>query len=198
MEASDIFGKQGMRQLRQMQLPKAGRTVLDGLLDCIEYLDQSIRGVESKLRRVMKPDPRTEWLRTIPGVGRLTAYFLIAEIGEIERFPSPAKLVSYCGLAPSTRQSGSRTRHGSTKGAGNRLLKWVLVEASHTAVRRDSYFASVFHRFARKKGKGKAYVIVAHRMAKIVWKMLTERRPYIPKQKKTQVGSRGMLTGSGR
>jgi transposase len=152
--------------------------------------------VENRLHYLLEPDQLVEWLKTIPEVEKLTAYFLVAETGEVDRFRSPAKFVSYCGLCPTTHQSGAKTHHGPTRGGGRKLLKWALIEASHTAVRRDSYFAAVFHKLARKKGNSKAYVAVAHKMAKVVWKVLTERLPYIPKQKKTQVGSSVVLTVS--
>ena len=162
---------------------------MDDLLADIEFFNAQIRRVEKRLYRLLGPDPRVSWLMTMPGVGKLTTHFVLAEIGTIERFLSSSKLVSYCGLCPSTRISASVVRHGSTKGSGRALLKWSLVEAAHTAAPRDSYFAQFFHRVSRRRGKGKAYVAVARKMATIIWQMLQEKRPYIAKVKTSQVGS---------
>ncbi len=68
-------------------------------------------------------------------------------------------------------------------------MKWSLVEAAHTAVKRDSYFATIFHRLVRPKEKQKAYVAVARHMARIIWQMLMEHRPYQPKAKQARAGS---------
>ena len=186
---SDIFGREGIRQLRALEVPGPARWILDDLLADIEFFGEQIKGVERRLYGQLEPDKRVGLLMSMPGVGKLTAHFLLSEIGTIERFLSPSKLVSYCGLCPSSRRSASIVRYGSTKGNGRVLLKWALVESAHTAVRRDSYFARTFHRVARKRGKGKAYVAVARKMALVLWQMLREERTYIGKVRKTQVGS---------
>lgn len=189
LDQSDIFGAQGTRLLRELALPPVGQRVLDGFMDCIEFLNEKIAQHERHLAEALEPDPRVELLRSLPGVGRLTAYFLVAEIGEIGRFPSAKKLVSYCGLCPSTRGSGGKLWHGRTGPGGRSLLKWSLVEAAHTAVRRDSYFAKLFHRIEHKRSRQKAYVAVARKMAEMVWRMLVEQRPYEAKRQKSRVGS---------
>jgi transposase len=188
LEASDIFGKAGMDMLKTLELPRHARRVLDDLLDCIEYYNGEIKRTEAYLRETLEPDRRIPWLTSLPGVGKLTAYYLVAEIGDITRFLSPKKLVSYAGLCPTTRSSGGKTYHGPPRG-GRRLLKWVLVEAAHTAARRDSYFGSFFRRLKRKKGKQTAYVATARKMAQVIWHMLTEGRPYRPKTQQSQAGS---------
>ena len=194
LEATDIFGKKGVEHLRALELGSPADTVLENLLAFIEHTNGLIKKVDRKLASVLESDPRVDLLRSLPGVGKLTAYFLLGEIGTIDRFRSPAKLVSYCGLCPSTRQSASMVYHGSCRGSGRPLLKWALVEAAHTAVRRESYFATIFHREKRKGKNKKAYVAVARRMAQVIWAMLKEDRSYIPKVKKTRLGSVNRLT----
>jgi transposase len=189
LPVSDAFGVAGTRMLKELQLPRPVRLVLDRLLESIEFFNQKIQQSRDQLSGMLEPDQRVEWLSSTPGIGKLTAYYLVAEIGQIGRFPSPCKLASYAGLCPSTRQSGNKLWRGRTGPAGRRLIKWVLVEAAHTAVRRDSYFAQVFHRIERSKCKQKAYVAVARKMACIIWQMLSEGRPYQHRTKETQVGS---------
>jgi transposase len=193
VEATDIFGAKGMAALRALVLPEPAPGILRDILFHVRFLNGQIRRAERGLDRRLAPDERVEWLSTLPGVGRLTAYFLVAEIGTIERFVSPEKLASYCGLCPSTHQSAAHVHHGSTAGSGRRLLKWSLVEASHTAVRRDSYFAKSFHQVSKKRGKGtgngRAYVAVARKMAMIIWHLLKEQRPYEVRLSPSQVGS---------
>ena len=104
------------------------------------------------------------------------------------RFLSAKKLVSYSGLCPTTRASGGKVRHGPPRG-GRKLIRWALIEAAHTAVRKDPYFAAVFHRLAHKKCKQVAYVAVARKMAQIIWHLLSEKRMYEPRKKQSQVGS---------
>ena len=89
------------------------------------------------------------------GIGLLTAYTIIAEVGEIGRFRSENAFSSYCGLVLSTRQSADKVYHGRIGPAGRRTLKWAFVEAAHTAVKRDSYFSSIYHKHNKSKGDGK-------------------------------------------
>jgi len=92
---------------------------VDQLLPVIETLDRQIGVISSQLKRLAREDEEAGLLTTIPGVGYYTALLLVAEIGDVERFPSPEKLCSYAGLVPSVRRSGNSTIHGSiTKEAG--------------------------------------------------------------------------------
>ena len=76
-------------------------------------------------------------------------------------------------------------------------MKWVLVEATHVAVRHESYFACVFHNVKRRKGKQKAHVAVARKMAQVIWYVLRERRPYQRRHQRPRVGSISCVAAEG-
>lgn len=190
LQQSDIFGAEGKRILRQLPLPAPSAPILQEQLDLIEVYDQRIEQTDRRLREHLAPDERCAWLDSLPGVGEVTATFLLAEIGCIERFAHPKKLVSYAGLCPSTRQSADTIHYGRIRGSGRRLLKWAFVEAAHTAVKKDSYFATIFQRMSRRKTRSEAYVAVARHLAEIAWRLLTEKRPYQPRRTCSQAGPR--------
>ena len=78
-------------------------------------------------------------LDTIPGVAELLALTIAVEVGEISRFASPEKLVSYGRLAPRVHQSGqARPRSGPLSKSGSRLLGWAAVEAAQQAWRESN------------------------------------------------------------
>jgi len=187
-KATDIFGKKSFAMLRALQIDEPYYTVLQGWLDLIEFLNAQVKSVEKVIKKALAEDARTKYLTTLPGVGLITAYTIISEVGEISRFRSEKAFASYCGLVPSTRQSASKTYHGRI-GPGRRTLKWCIVESCHTAVRKDSYFATIFQKHKRGKGNGKALVIVAHQMAKIIYALLSEKRVYIPRPKQRKKNS---------
>jgi transposase len=189
LHLSDIFGASGTETLRQLELPKHSKRILDGLLECIEFLNRQILKLQNYLYGVLEADQRVQWLTSIPGIGKLTAHYLLGEIGQVCRFPSAKKLVSYAGLCPSTRRSANTLWHGPTGPAGRSLLKWALVEATHVAVRCDSYFAYVFHNVKGRKCKQKAYIAAARKMAQVIWHILREQRPYQRRHRNPQVGS---------
>jgi transposase len=196
---TDLFGRAGRRYLEKVELPLASRRCRQVWLELLDVLESQIKRVEKWLYAELKGNATAARLETLPGVGKLTAYLLLAEIGPIGRFSSPQKLASYTGLVPSTRASAGKVRHGRTGPAGRSYLKWALVEAAHVAVRHDPYFASMHARLRRSKGAGKATVAVARKMAEIIWWMLKQKRPYIPKAKgkgRIRVGSVAPVTGS--
>ena len=114
-------------------------------------------------------------LITIPGIGRRIAEVIVAETGaQMARFPSPAKLAAWAGLAPGDNESaGKRKRAASRK--GNEHLRVAMVEAawavSRTATRPGARFRRLANRFGRPIKK--AAVAVAHTLLSIAWAVMT-------------------------
>src|SRR5438876_200582 len=124
------------RLRRRMHLVRL-RTSAKGRI--FEFLDARIAPLDAELRLFAQADPRAVLLDTIPGVAELLALTIAVEIGEISRFASPAKLVSYDRLAPRVRQSGhARPRSGPLSKSGSRLLGWAAVEAAQQAWRESN------------------------------------------------------------
>jgi len=113
-------------------------------------------------------------LAEIPGVSPELARTIIAETGpDMSRFPTAAHLVSWAGLCPSARQSGTRTRAGK-KGQGNGYLRGSLGQAAIGAARTDTFLGERYWRIARRRGKAKAQVAVARSILVIIWHLLAD------------------------
>jgi hypothetical protein len=89
---------------------------------------------------------------------------LASEIGDVKRFPSAKKLVSYAGLAPGTRQSADKTVHGHIVKEGNKRIRWILVEAAQHASRHDPKLRGLYLRIMKRRGYQQAIVAVARKM----------------------------------
>jgi transposase len=112
-------------------------------------------------------------LAEIPGVSPMLARAIIAETGlDMARFPTAGHLVSWAGLCPSARQSGTRTRAGK-KGQGNGYLRASLGQAAIGAARTATFPGERYHRIARRRGKAKAQVAVARSILVIIWHLLS-------------------------
>ena len=72
--------------------------------------------IDGELRARAKADPRVKTLTTLPGVGQFTALVMLAEIGDVTRFPSARKLASWAGLTPAVRGSDLKVRHENIPG----------------------------------------------------------------------------------
>lgn len=179
-EASDLFGKAGREMLKALELSPSRRKILDDLLFLVDTLDELIQGWDRRLKKMLSSNEEVELLSTMPGVGPIIAHTLIAEIGEIERFPSPRHLVSFAGLVPYTRQSGDRLWQGRLCKMGNRTMRTAMVEAAWAAIRCAPQIRQRYEYLRYKKGPQTAIIAVARAMLQIVWHMLTKRKPYKP------------------
>lgn len=120
-----------------------------------------------------------ERLETITGVGKRAAETIIAEIGpDMTRFPTSAHLASWAGLAPGNNITGGKRRSGKTT-KGDTWLISILTQCAWAAARtRNTYLSAQFWRLARRLGRKKAAVAVAHSILVISWHLLTHDCDY--------------------
>ena len=174
----DLFGRDGVGWLREVGLPPLDRLMVDNYLSQIENLKELVRRVDSEITVRASAEEDVRLLLSLTGVSVYTALIIKSEIGDIGRFPSYKKLVSWAGLAPSLHQSGDVEYHGNITREGSRMLRYVMVESARTAANHDPRLRSFYERVKRRRGDQKAVVALANKMLKIVWFMLVRREEY--------------------
>src|SRR3954447_8261474 len=180
---TDLFGAEGRRRLAQMALPDPWRSDVEASLALIDDLEGRIGQIERELRELGAEHPYVPLLRTAPGIAWVLGYTIAAEIGDIHRFASPAKLTGYTGLCPRVFQSGGSDRRGSLAKNGPKYLRWALMEAATTACRHPAYhdrYQRTKKRLGRQRGAKVAQVDIARRLAEAIWHMLTRSQPFAP------------------
>jgi transposase len=110
--AGSYLSGPGRGWLAGLDLPAASREIVTDCLAVIDGLAPVIDRIDAELRQHAKADPRVKTLTALPGVGEFTALVMLAEIGDITRFPSARKLASWAGLTPTVRGSDLTVRHG--------------------------------------------------------------------------------------
>lgn len=179
----DLFGVRGRTRLERLVLPEPWQTSVRVALRLIDHLDEQIADQERLLRVEGLDHPYVPLLVSAPGIGPVLAYAIACELGRIERFPSPAKLVGYSGLCPKVEQSGESDRRGPLRKNGPKWLRWALVEAAVRAgshpIYRDRY-QSTKKRLGRQRGPRVAQIEIARELAKATWYMLTRNQPFAP------------------
>ena len=150
-------------------------------VDHIDHLDAAIAALDERVEQVMAPFATSilELLVTIPGVGRRVAEVIIAEIGtDMSVFASAAHLASWAGVCPGNNSSAGKHYSAATR-KGNVWLLDALTQAAWAAGRvKDDYLSAQFWRLARRIGKTKAVVAVAHSILVIVYHVIATGQPY--------------------
>jgi transposase len=175
---ADLFCPAGRRFLSQLTLRPAYQEELTNYLALIEDLERRIVAATKEIQRQLKPDPKAKLLMSIPGIGHLTAYLLLNEIGDIKRFPTPGKLCAYGGIVPIVRQSADHRWQGHITKEGNRYIRWALTESACLAPSKDYVLGSFYRRLKARRGNLKARVAVARKLLVAVWYVLTYGEPY--------------------
>jgi transposase len=102
------------------------------LLRLLTDFDREIDALAKEIDRLAKHDPRVEVLTQIRGIGRYIAMLIIAEVGEVERFPSARHLRAWAGLTPTVRSSDGKARLDHISRLGSSTLRWALDGAANT------------------------------------------------------------------
>jgi transposase len=160
------------------------RIVLRELLKQVESLDDSVRVLEKAIEEAMADSDRpfetgVSLLCTIPGVAEVGARSVLAELGtDMDQFPSERHISSWVGVAPGNHESAGKRLSGRTT-AGNAWVKRCLVQMAHAAAKaKNSYFQSMYRRLARRIGRKRAIVAVAHALLVAMYHMLKDGVPY--------------------
>jgi transposase len=161
---ADLFGKAGREFLAELALREPQRRRLDSLLSLIDDFDREIATTTSEIDQRAKQDNRVPLLCQIRGVGRYTAMLIIAEVGEINRFPTARHLCAWAGLTPTVRSSDGKARLGRISRQGSPLLRWALVEAAQKSTTGSSILRNQFERIAKRRGRNVAKVAVARQI----------------------------------
>jgi transposase len=180
---SDLFGRRGRELLERLAFPEPWRGGVLAALVMIDDLDRQIAGIDRELRELGADHRYVPLLMSAPGIAWVLGYTIAAEIADIARFASPAKLTGYSGLCPRVYQSGASDRRGPLTHAGPRYLRWALMEAATHACRHPAYrarYQRTKRRLGRQRGPKVAQVDVARRLGEAIWHMLTRNQPFAP------------------
>jgi transposase len=159
----------GLPSLVRSTLAEAGREIRE--------MEARVRSVERQLEAVAAQLPVAGLLRSIPGIGVLTATGLVAAIGDVQRFPSGRHFASYLGLTPRERSTGHRRRLGAISKRGDVYLRMLLIHGARavlchaktkTAPAPDRLRTWALE-LERLRGHNKAAVALANKLARIAW-----------------------------
>ena len=154
------------------------RRTLGLYLEHDDLLSSPIASLEGFIAEKMQPyEEQLALLVTIPGVDRIAAWSMLAELGpDMSVFPDAEHCASWAGLAPGTHESAGLQKTGRTK-KGTRYLRRILTQSAWAnSHRQDGYLPAVFHRIKARRGWSKAIVAVARKSSSSLTTYLKTRR----------------------
>jgi transposase len=154
--------------------------LLQQILAHTDFLEQSIDLVQQEIdKRLVPYQEAVTLIQSLPVQLQAGAATVIAEIGvDMTRFPSDAHLASWAGVCPGNCESAGKRKSGKTTD-GNPYLRGVLCEMAWIISRmKDNYLSAFYHRIARRRGKKRAIIAVAHKILVIIYHMLKNNKPY--------------------
>lgn len=156
-------------------------------LERLEMLDQQIQRLDMLAAKALKKHEQAVIrVAEIPGFGVDSAQQVIAEVGvDADTFPSAGHFSSWVGTCPGSEESAEQN-HSSRSPKGNRFVRRILNQAAHGAVKKKGcHFQNVFRRLKRELGYNGAIWAIAHRLARLVWKILHDGVSYIERGTET-------------
>jgi transposase len=179
-----LFTLSGLKALQDLDLEEKDQQMLKSLLETLDHFQSKIKLSDALVREIFRTSEDAQLISTLPGFGRFFSVLVSVEIADIHRFDTPAKLHSYAGLIPSTHASGDKIYHGKLVRRGNKWLRWAAVEAVWPAVKSDFDIRLYYQKRRKSKGANSAKVATARRLLTIIYRVLTEKRAYIPYKRK--------------
>jgi transposase len=177
--AGKLFSKCGRTWLDTQPLPEDQRRLIGRHLDEHDRIAIELTALEKDLAENALRDDRVKRLMTIGGVNAIVALGVLAAIGDVARFSSPQKLVSYFGLNPKVRQSGDRPAyHGRISRQGRAHARAMLVEAAWSIATQPGPLRAFFNRVKERRGQQIAAVATARKLAVLIWHLLTNEEDY--------------------
>ena len=177
---ADLFNGRGRAWLMRQPVPDDERVAIERHVRELDRLAEDLTILDREIAESTLDDGAIRRLLTITGVNLTVAVGLMAAIGDIARFKSPQKLVSYFGLNPRVRQSGlGAAHHGRISKVGRSHARAMLVEAAWAAAKAPGPLHAFFVRIRARRGHQVAAVAVARKLAVLVWHMLTKEKDYL-------------------
>jgi len=156
------------------------RFLLRQLLEWLRFLEVQLKDMDAEIAdRLTQDAEQISRLCTIPGVDRITASGLVAEIGlDMTRFPSAHHLASWAGLCPGNRESAGKRLSGATRKGSPALRRCLSQAAWAVAKTKNNYLSALFHRITARRGKKRAVIAVAHAILIAAYYILKRRESY--------------------
>jgi transposase len=169
----EIFGSEkGLERIFELGLDDAYQFELRVIVDQIKSLTDSIDKITRELTERGKKMKGFENLKSISGIGDVSATIMLSVIGNVEDFEDADKMAAYLGIVPRVHNSSDTVRHGRITKMGNKIGRTALVQSTLIAIKYNNYLRQFYERLKARKGSGKAIIATARKLLAIIYRAL--------------------------
>lgn len=177
------WSKRFITWLETIKMPGESASIaLMTLISEVKHLRDSVLDITRKIRKLSEEESykaNVILLRSIPGVGLITAMTILTELETIDRFNNLDKLCSYIGFVPSTNSSGEESKTGEITPRGHSILRSALIESSWRAIHNDPALLKSYHDYCQRMDGNKAIVRIAKKLLSRIKYVLKNKQPYV-------------------
>jgi len=177
-KGSRLFTKCGQQELSTAEMSPVMQWQREHWVQLLEPLNKQLLETMVWCKAQSKGDVSITRLRTHPGIGLLTSLCLVHTLQPVNRFRNSRKVAAYAGFDPVERSSAERKCFLGISKAGSRILRYLLVEAAQTAVRKDEDLKRFYKRLAERRGRPNAKVAAARKLLIRAYIMLRDEIDY--------------------
>ena len=181
--SSNHWSKNFMKWLTELSFSEeSGRQALDIMLHAAEELRKLLLLVTRQIKALSLQEKyavNASLLKTVPGIGLLTAMVILTEIETIDRFEDTDHFAAYVGLVPTRSGSGDVTNVGEMTFRGQDKLKKCIVESSWTAARIDPALSLAYNKYVLRMEANKAIIRIARKLLNRIYYVLKNKKEYV-------------------
>jgi transposase len=170
-----------LASLRDVETEEYLSRSLNTLIDLYEYLTQQVKQLTKEVRGLARTEKylqRVKLLKTIPGVGMLSAMEVLTELQDVSRFSTADQLAAYLGLTPSQYSSGQMVRMGRITHMGNHRLRMRMVECSWILIKKDSELHKTYEAIKKRRGGKRAIIAISRKLIIRIRRILLDEISY--------------------
>jgi transposase len=172
LRGASLSSEKGLEKVFSIQWSEIEKLELEIIIDQIRSLKMSIKKLEKAIDQEAMKLKGFENLKTMSGIGSLSAGILLSVIGNIKDFASEDKLASYFGIVPRVSNSADSVNHGRITKRGNKTGRTTLVQCSLSAIKKSEYLKKYYDGVKARRGHGKAKIALARKYLGIIYKTL--------------------------
>jgi transposase len=173
LRKTSLSSEKGLERVWQEVWSEIERLELEIIIDQIRSLKAGIKKLDKAIAEQSEKLRGFENLKTISGIGSLSAGILLSVIGEIKDFATADKLASYFGIVPRVSNSNETVNHGRITKRGSKTGRTTLVQCSLSAIKKNEYLKKYYEQVKARRGHGKAKIALARKFLGIIYSTLT-------------------------